>query len=161
MFNLFASKRSTKIQIAKSGEQLLSLMKRAVQSRQAMLDAHGDEHSDIDLRLVMKINQVLEPLIGRSEGQGAVWFQSMDFYGDGVRHLEFHLGRFPLSAIADLQALLSGEHSPFGILCWTPMEPDVPPEQEQGIAIFSDVIVVTAKMASRMGRPTVVRATPR
>lgn len=153
MFNLFAAKSSSDIQIARSAQHLLTLMKRVVQARQAMIDAQGDEHREIDLRLVREIANVLEPLVGPSEGKGAAWFQSMDWYGDGIRHLEFQLGRFPLAAIPKLQGLLRGDYSPFGILCWTPLEPDVPAEHEQGLVIFSDTIVVTATLARHMAVP--------
>jgi hypothetical protein len=146
MFNLFAAKRSSDIQIAKSAMHLLTLMKRAVHERQAMIAAQGDEHHEIDLRLIVEIRNVLEPLI--------VWFQSMDWYGDGIRHLEFHRGRFPMSAIPKLQALLREEYAPFGILCWAPVELDVPPEHEQGLVIFSNTIVITARLASGIGMPS-------
>ncbi|MFC4312397.1 hypothetical protein ACFPN2_25160 [Steroidobacter flavus] len=125
-------------------------MKQAISSRQAAIDAQGDAHHEIDLRLVTRIGQALTPLIGPSEGKGAVWFQSMDWYGDGIRHLEFQPNRFPVHSIPKLQALLQDEYSPFGILCWTPFEPNVRAEQEQGLVIFSDTLVMTARVASQM-----------
>lgn len=69
MFNLFATRSSSDVQIAKSAKHLLTLMRRAISSRQAAIAAQGDEHHEIDLRLITRIEQVLKPLIGPSEGQ--------------------------------------------------------------------------------------------
>ena len=138
------------MQIAKSAKHLLALMRRAISSRQAVIDAQGDEHHEIDLRLITRLEEVLKPLIGPGEGKSAVWFQSMDWHGDGIRHLEFQPNHFPVHSIPKLQSLLQHECSPFGILCWTPFEPDIPAEQEQGLVIFSDTLVVTARVAGQM-----------
>ena len=54
MFNVFAARSSSDVQIAKSAKHLLTLMKRAISSRQAAIDARGDEHHEIDLRHLLQ-----------------------------------------------------------------------------------------------------------
>jgi hypothetical protein len=147
MFNLFAAKRSTSVEVVRGQPQLVKRMAHIVKSHQSDLDALGEEHPEIDLRLVRLIDQVLEPLIGPSGIDEHLWFQSLDWYGDGVRHLEFAPGRFPLSAIPGLQSLLKNEYSRFSILCWAPLDPGKT-EDSEGVVIFSYKVVVTSRLAT-------------
>ncbi|KGM51607.1 hypothetical protein N800_13490 [Lysobacter daejeonensis GH1-9] len=123
-------------------------MGNVIKSNQLALDALGDDHGDVDLRLVERIDEVLVPLIGPSGIDEESWFQSMDFYGDGIRHLEFRPSKFPLNAIPALQALLVSEHEPFGILCWAPRAEDGQPGDHEGLVIFSGKLLLTSGLAS-------------
>ena len=149
MFSLFASLKSSPVEIVKPGRGLIHRMGSLIEKRQQRLDDLGDSHGDIDMRLVDKVGTVLQPILG-PEGcsQNELWFHNMDYYGNGVRHLEFRPGKFPMSAIPSLQALLVGEHEPFSILCWAPLDGNAPQEHEQGLVIFSDKILLTARLAA-------------
>jgi hypothetical protein len=147
VFNLFTSRKSASIEVVKPGRGLTKRMGDLIALRQDRLDELGDSHGDVDLRLVLLIKDVLEPLLGAEGCEDEPWFHLMDYYGNGVRHLEFKPGAFPMSVIPALQALLVGEHQPFSILCWAPLSGDPPPEQEQGLVIFSDKLLITAKLA--------------
>jgi hypothetical protein len=81
-----------------------------------VFDAQGDEHCNIDFRLVEKIEDYLIPIIGNWE-QSDRWFHNLDFYGDGIRSLEFAVESFSPRYIPDLQLMLVDEHSDFTILC--------------------------------------------
>lgn len=122
-------------------------MARVIKSHQSELDALGDAHPEIDLLLVRLIDQVLEPRIGPSGIDGHAWFQSLDWYGDGVRHLEFQLGKFPLNVISSLQQLLVNEYSNFCILCWAPLEQHTENEEPDGVVIFAKKLLVTSRLA--------------
>jgi hypothetical protein len=149
MFSLFASRKNSPIEIVKPGKGLTKRMGALIETRQQRLDDLGDSHGDVDMRLVVKVSAVLEPILG-PEGcsEDDPWFHSMDYYGNGVRHLEFRPGKFPMPAIPTLQALLVGEHEPFSILCWAPLDGEASPEHGQGLVIFSDTILLTAKLAA-------------
>lgn len=124
-------------------------MSHVVEANQSALDALGSEYGNIDLRLADRIDEVLTPLIGPSGIDGEAWFQSMDFYGDGVRHLEFRPGKFPLNAIPALQALLASEHKRFGILCWAPSAEDVRTDSREGLVIFNGKLLITSGLARK------------
>jgi hypothetical protein len=147
VFNLFTSCNPAAIEVVKPGRGLTERMGDLIALRQDCLDELGDSHGDVDLRLVLLIKDVLEPLLGAEGCEDEPWFHLMDYYGNGVRHLEFKPGAFPMSVIPALQALLVGEHAPFSILCWAPLSGDSPPDHEQGLAIFSDRLLITAKLA--------------
>jgi hypothetical protein len=82
----------------------------------SIFDAHGEEHGDIDLRLVQKIENYLAPKIGQWE-QSDRWFHNIDYYGDGIRSLAFAEIYFSPSYLPDFQDMLVSEHSDFTILC--------------------------------------------
>jgi hypothetical protein len=145
MFNLFAAKRSGAMEIVRGQRQLVDRMARIIKSHQFELDALGDEHPEVDLRLVGLIDSVLEPLLGPSGIDEHSWFQSLDWHGDGVRHLEFLPGKFPMAAIPALQGLLTNEYSRFCILCWAPIEDGE--KDSNGIAIFAQKLLVTSRLA--------------
>jgi hypothetical protein len=149
VFSLFASRKNSPIEIVKPGKGLIKRMGELIELRQERLDDLGDSHGDVDMRLVDKVIAVLDPILG-PEGcsDDDSWFHNMDYYGNGVRHLEFKPGKFPMSAIPHLQALLAGEHESFSILCWAPLEGVTPPGHEQGVVIFSDKILLAAKLAA-------------
>jgi hypothetical protein len=150
VFSLFSSRKNSAIEIVKPGKGLTKRMAALIELRQKRLDDLGDDlEEEIDIRLVKNVSAVLDPILGPEGcGDDDSWFQSMDWYGDGVRHLEFKPGRFPMAAIPQLQALLIGEYEPFSILCWAPLDGEATPEHEQGLVIFSDTILITAKLAA-------------
>ncbi|HFB0255757.1 TPA: hypothetical protein WND00_002099 [Neisseria gonorrhoeae] len=150
MFNIFQARRGSKVGIARGEKDLLAHMSKAVRSRQSALDALGDHHGDVDLRLVGNIERSLRPYVGSSDAEGALWFQSMDFYGNGIRHLEFQPGAFPTACIPVLGDLLVGEHASFGILCWAP-EVNNDKGESEGIVIFNDCLILTARLAAASG----------
>jgi hypothetical protein len=78
----------------------------------SVFDAQGDEHGDIDLRLVEKIEAYLEPILGQWEGSDRWWHQ-MDYYGDGIRSLMFQTSSFQRQFVPALHGLLNGEHAEF------------------------------------------------
>lgn len=82
----------------------------------SVFDAQGEDHGDIDLRLVEKIDGYLVPKIGQWE-QSDRWFHNIDFYGDGIRSLELCAQSFSPPYLQDFQGMLIGEHSDFTILC--------------------------------------------
>ncbi len=142
MIDLFSLKRDGALEIAKDNDDLLARMGRAIVHRQPALDAL-DQHDEVDVALVERIEEILKPSLGRSDGSDAVWFQSMDWYGDGIRHLEFQPNRFPPDAIGPSQALLTGDHANFGILCWTPLKEG----GSDGLVIFNDRLILTEGIA--------------
>ena len=82
----------------------------------SIFEEQGEEHGDIDFRLVEKIDDYLSPKIGTWE-QSDHWFHNIDFYGDGVRSLEFSADSFSPDFLRRFQAMLIGEHSEFTVLC--------------------------------------------
>ena len=149
MFSIFKARRSYKIQIARGADDLLARMGRCIAARRAALEALGDRHCDVDLALVGKIEQTVSPFLGPSEPlEGSKWFQSMDWHGDGIRHLEFQPGEFRSDFIPLLQALLKDRHLNFGILCWAPMRgKGLSGVESDGVVIFSDTLILTAGFA--------------
>ena len=112
MIDLFSLKRDGALEIAKDNDDLLARMGEAIALRQAALDAM-DQQDERDLALVGKIDALLKPILGPEGCGDEAWFQSMDWYGDGIRHLEFKPNRFPPDAIGPSQALLTGDHANF------------------------------------------------
>jgi hypothetical protein len=147
MFSLFQARRTSGIEIAKDHEDLLARMAQITEANQAALDALDKLHGDIDLRLIERIDDVLVPLIGASGFDEESWFQSMDFYGDGIRLLEFRPAKFPCNAIPALQALLVSEHKRFGMLCWTPLDES---GSKDAVVIFGDTLIFTPKLAREL-----------
>ena len=114
MFNLFQKKYKSGVLVVSEAELWDRLEGEC--TRREFFDAQGDEHCQIDMRLVTKIEEYLVPIIGQWENSDA-WFHQMDFYGDGIRALSFSLSVFRNDFIDYLQSLLVGEHEPFCILC--------------------------------------------
>ncbi len=82
----------------------------------SVFDAQGDDHADIDLRLVDSIESFLVPTLGQWE-QSDRWWHQLDFYGDGIRSLSFAATSFSPSFVPAFQQFLFGEHEHFCILC--------------------------------------------
>lgn len=149
MFNIFRARRTKRIEVARSADDLLARMGKRVSTRQSALDALGDKHCDIDIDLVDKISEVLTPILGADgSSKECRWFQSMDWYGDGIRHLEFLPNAFPMSCADQLQELLVGDFSNFGILCWAPVT-EGDDSNTEGVVIFNDTILVTRGLAGK------------
>lgn len=149
MFNLFAVRARSNFRIVKNADALMAAMEREVSVRQAALDALGDCHGDVDLELVRHVAFVIDPRLGpQGIEETSAWFHSMDFYGDGIRHLEFKPGRFPIDAIPELQALLVGEFISFGILCWAPIADG----GNDGCVVFHDKVLITRGLAAAIAQ---------
>jgi hypothetical protein len=143
MFNIFRARRSKHVEIARSPDDLLKRMGKKVALRQGALDALGERHGDLDMDLVTRISEILTPLLGADDSsEDSKWFQSMDWYGDGIRHLEFQPSAFPMSVIPELHKLLVGDYESFGILCWAPVV-DKGDAGSEGVVIFNDTLLVT------------------
>lgn len=82
----------------------------------SVFEAQGDDHADIDLRLVDSIESLLVPTLGQWE-QSDRWWHQLDFYGDGIRSLSFSAEYFSPVFVPAFQQLLVGEHEHFCILC--------------------------------------------
>jgi hypothetical protein len=82
----------------------------------SVFDAQGDDHGNIDLRLVRHIESYLIPVLGAWE-RSDIWWHQMDVYGDGVRSLIFRTSAFKPRFVVDLHSLLKGEHADFCIVC--------------------------------------------
>jgi hypothetical protein len=151
MFNIFTARRTAAVQIARDADDLLARMRKLVSVRQRVLDALGDRQCDIDLDLVNKIEELLSPMFGPSgTDDEASWFQNIDWYGDGIRHLEFRSGAFQESCIPPLQKLLEGDCASFGILCWAPQS-SPGGKGSDGVVIFNDTLVLTKALAGAWG----------
>jgi hypothetical protein len=148
MFNLFSSRKDSGVEIVRTARALTKRMSEVIRSHQDVLDALGEDHGEVDSRLLKRIDELIEPILGPSGHGDERWFQSMDYYGGGVRHLEFKPGVFPLPLIPRLQNLLVGEHASFCILCWAPFEAPASEEHEEGIVIFAKKLLLTPKLAS-------------
>ena len=107
-------------------------------------------HSEIDLRLIDKIEDLLHPIIGDWEDSDT-WYHKMDYYGDGIRSLMFNWSVFDADFVPKLQALLVGEHDPFCILCqiFEDIGADEP-DRFGTIAIFSNRLVISRAIANRL-----------
>lgn len=114
---------------------------------EAIFDAQGDKHSEIDMRLVDKIGGVLHPRIGDWESSED-WYHNLDYHGDGIRSLIFNRSVFSADFIDPLQALLVGEHEPFCILCQVFEDMKSDDDTRIGsVAIFSDRLLVSRPIA--------------
>ena len=82
----------------------------------SVFDAQGEDHADIDLRLVEKIDGYLVPKLGQWE-QSDLWFHNIDYYGDGIRSLDLSAQSFSPSYVQAFRDMLVGEHLDFTILC--------------------------------------------
>lgn len=117
---------------------------------EAVFDAQGDEHSEIDMRLVEKIESILNPKIGDWESSED-WYHNLDYYGDGIRSLVFNWSVFSAEFVEPLQALLVGEHEPFCILCQIYEEMGSDDDTRIGsIAIFNDRLMVSRPIARKL-----------
>lgn len=100
----------------------------------------GSLHPWLDLRLCEKIEEHLKPMIGAQGIDNELWFMSMDWYGDGVRRLEFQNDVLTLELVKSLQSLLHGFYSQFAILCWGKTGPW---ERRIGALILNKRIYIT------------------
>jgi hypothetical protein len=117
---------------------------------EAVFDAQGDEHSEIDMRLVDKIGGVLHPQIGDWESSED-WYHNLDYNGDGIRSLIFNWSVFSADFIEPLQALLVGEHEPFCILCQVFEDMGCDDDTRIGsVAIFNDRLLVSRPIAKKL-----------
>jgi hypothetical protein len=117
---------------------------------EAVFDAQGDAHSEIDMRLVEKIGGVLHPQIGDWESSND-WYHNLDYHGDGIRSLVFNWSVFHADFIEQLQALLVGEHEPFCVLCQVYEDMASDDDTRIGsVAIFKDRLMVSRPIAKKL-----------
>ena len=100
----------------------------------------GSLHPKLDLQLCERIEEHLKPIIGAHGIDDEKWFMSLDWYGDGVRRLEFQNDILTPAIVASLQPLLRGLYSQFVILCWGKTGPS---EKKIGALILNKRIYTT------------------
>ena len=127
--------------VAKTEDEFWKRLENFTPAR-SVFEAQDDQHGDIDFRLVEKIDAYLFPRIGEWERSDR-WFHNIDFYGDGIRLLEFTVDCFSPDYIHDFRSMLTGEHSEFTILCKVSMNFDDPESRIGSIAIRQDRILVS------------------
>jgi hypothetical protein len=103
----------------------------------------GEAHEQIDGRLVARIDEVIRPVLGPHGYREELWFENLDFYGDGVRQLSFAWKDFPPYLMPQLQVLLAGEHELFCILCKFHTERMEKGELVGLLALFKSESVIT------------------
>ncbi len=117
---------------------------------QAVIEAQGDDHEDIDMRLVEKIDAYLAPILGDWESS-EVWWHNLAVHGHGIRSLLFSESAFDPGFIDTLQGFLTGEHEPFCILCQVFESLGDDDENRVGsIAIFHDHITLSRPLARKL-----------
>jgi hypothetical protein len=108
----------------------------------------GQRHADTDLALYGLIEERLGPLLGESGiEERHKWFQETDYYGNGIRHLEFKPDVFQPEHIWLLHPLLKGRHRWFGILCWATTGPW---KKTEGALALGRRVYATTDLASRV-----------
>lgn len=154
MLSFFRSRREGNTEVVSGEHDFFRRLERMGTPRE-LFEAQGAEHSEIDLRLVEKIEGLLVPLLGQWE-QTDRWFHQMDFYGDGVRSIMFRRDVFPKELVFALQALLVGEHEPFAIVCTVVDQllssAAVPAcaRPDDFLAIFARKLLVTKHLANEL-----------
>lgn len=148
MFNLFSRAQESSIRILDE-HRLWKFLDEDDRNREA-IDAQGEEHEDIDMRLVEKIDSYLEPIIGDWESSKFWWHQLM-VDGHGIRSLLFTESIFDPKFIDELQRFLTGEHEPFCILCQIFESLGDDGDDRLGtIIIFSNEIVISKPLAGKL-----------
>lgn len=142
MQNLFSKNTETKIV---SEEELWELLDSECTDRE-FFDAQGDEHGEIDMRLVEKIEAFLETQPGCEEASEHR-LHNLDFYGDGIRSLSFSVHLFKPEFVETFRKMLTGEHEPFCILCMIHADLTKDYTRIGTIAIFSNKLIVASPLA--------------
>ena len=151
MFSFFSSRRDQSTVVV-PGEHDFWLGFERLKTDRSVFESQGKTHSEIDLRLVDRIESLLMPALGPWE-QTSRWFHQMDYYGDGVRALMFRRDVLPRNLLPKLQQLLIGEHESFTILCTVTDQFESPLLEAKGareddyLALFSDKMLVTKGLA--------------
>ncbi len=115
MLSLFPLRQRPKIEVVPTDGVFWKMLP-GFRTPDAVFEAQGNEHGEIDLRLVERIESYLEPRLGQWEGSDTWWHQ-MDYYGDGIRSLMFKASAFQPRFVPALHAFLTGEHAQFCIVC--------------------------------------------
>jgi hypothetical protein len=103
-------------------------------------------HERCDFRLIEKIHLVIEPVLGPEGFRTEAWFENDDYFGDGVRSLEFDMPRFEPSLIEPLHRSLAGEHERFCILAKFYRFSDAATEPLGALALSRRRIIVTQSL---------------
>jgi hypothetical protein len=120
---------------------------------ESVIDAQGEAHGDIDLRLVQKLEACLVPMLGQWEGSDR-WYHNLDVHGDGIRSLLFQQAIFDPRFIVVLRDLLAGEHADFCILCQIYDELESGDGKRLGsVAIRKDKIMVDRALVEEWATP--------
>ena len=115
MLSLFPSSQRPQIEVVPTDKAFWKKLP-SFRTPDSVFEAQGDEHGEIDLRLVESIEAYLEPILGPWE-ESEIWWHQMDFYGDGIRSLMVQTAAFQPRFVPALHALLKGEHAKFCIVC--------------------------------------------
>jgi hypothetical protein len=105
--------------------------------------AATEAHERCDRELVNKVDAVICPVLGPRGSANELWFENLDFYGDGVRQLSFRWSDFPSYLVIQLQSLLVRDHQSFCILCKFHTKRMEKGELVGLLALFHDTTLVT------------------
>ena len=148
MFNLFSRDKESSTRVL-SERRLWEFLDEDDRNSDA-IDAQGDEHEDIDMRLVDKIDDYLEPILGDWESS-EIWWHNLTVDGHGIRSLLFAEAAFDPKYIGAFQDLLTGEHQPFCILCQVFESLGSDEGVRVGsVIILSDEIVISKPLAKKL-----------
>ena len=118
-------------------------------TEESVFDAQGKDHERIDLRLVDKIDALLEPILGDAD-DSPDWWHNLECYGDGIRSLSINLGALQADYFPTLQGFLVGEHEPFCILVQVHEDFHSDDDTKIGcIAIFARKVMLSRGIAQR------------
>jgi hypothetical protein len=146
MLSLFPPRQRPQIELVPTDKAFWQKLSK-FRTPDSVFEAQGDEHGDIDMRLVESIESYLEPFLGQWEGSDTWWHQ-MDYYGDGIRSLMFQASAFQPRFVPALHALLKGEHAELGIVCQLHESLTQDGDSKIGsIAICADKLMVNRALA--------------
>ncbi|MGI9233778.1 MAG: hypothetical protein ACR2RD_09125 [Woeseiaceae bacterium] len=116
----------------------------------SIFDAQGDDHERIDLRLVEKIDALLEPKFGDPDNSPD-WWRNLDCYGDGIRSVSVNMKVLGPNVLSTLQGFLVGEHEPFCILVQVHEDFCGDADTKIGcVAIFADKVMLSRGIARKL-----------
>ena len=152
MFNLFSRSQGSGARVL-SERRLWQFLDEDKRNEDA-IEAQGDDHERIDLRLVDKIESYLTPILGDWESS-EIWWHDLTVDGNGIRSLLFTEAAFDPKFIDELQRFLTGEHEAFCILCQIFESLGGKDDTRIGtIIVFSDEIVVSKPVARKLALVT-------
>jgi hypothetical protein len=120
---------------------------------EAAVEAQGDAHERIDLRLVQRLEAFLVPILGQWENSDR-WYHNLDCHGDAVRSMLFLQKDFDPRYIVEFHKYLEGEHAAFCVLCQIYEKLGGGDGARVGcVAICADRILVDQALAQRWAMP--------
>jgi len=116
----------------------------------SIFDSQGEDHERIDLRLVERIDALLEPILGDPE-DSPDWWHNLDCYGDGIRPVSINMKALEADYLSTLQGFLVGEHEPFCILVQVHEDLHSDADTKIGcIAIFAQKVMLSRGIARKL-----------